>query len=146
MRRNEEPIVVEDEFDNSLETVWAAITEIEHMREWYFENIPSFKPEVGHEVEFLVEAGERSFLHQWKISKVIPQKLIEYSWNYGGYSGDSFVTFELQENHYTKFRLTHTVTKDFPVDIPEFKRESGIAGWRYFINQRLKNYLKSIKS
>ena len=46
MKSNEEPIVVEDEFDNSLETVWAAITELEHMREWYFENIPCFKPEV----------------------------------------------------------------------------------------------------
>jgi hypothetical protein len=53
------------------------------------------------------------------------------------------VTFELfKEGDGTRLRLTHIVLKDFPDDIPEFKRESGLAGWRYFLGERLKAYLQ----
>jgi hypothetical protein len=37
--------------------------------------------------------------------------------------------------------LTVEVLEDFPDDIPEFRRESCIGGWNYFINHRLKEYL-----
>jgi len=43
MKRSEEPIVVEAVFENDLDSVWSAITEVEEMREWFFENIPRFK-------------------------------------------------------------------------------------------------------
>lgn len=90
-----------------------------------------------------VVAGEKRFLHQWKITRVIHHKLIEYNWKYGGYQGDSFVTFELErENNVTNLRLTHTITQDFPDDVPEFERKSGYAGWQFFIKQRLKEYLR----
>jgi uncharacterized protein YndB with AHSA1/START domain len=144
MKRDEKPIIVEEKFENNLESVWNAITEIEQMREWFFENIPYFKPKVGFEVDFYVDTGERSFLHQWKVTRMIPQKVIEYNWKYGGYPGDSFVTFKVdREKYLTKLRLTHTVTKDFPVDVPEFERESCYSGWRYFIKHRLKEYLRA---
>lgn len=32
--------------------------------------------------------------------------------------------------------------EDFPEGVPEFKRESGLQGWNFFIVQRLKNYLE----
>ena len=31
-------------------------------------------------------------------------------------------------------------------DIPEFKRENGVAGWEYFIKNSLKTYLESLQS
>lgn len=143
MKKTEKPIIVEELFDKDLESVWYAITEAEQMRKWFFENIPVFKPIVGFEVEFNVETGTKSFLHQWKVTKVIPKKLIEYNWKYGGYSGDSFVSFELtKKNDWTKLKLTHVVTEDFQENVPEFERESCIGGWRYFIKERLKYYLK----
>ena len=46
-----------------------------------------------------------------------------------------------QENDVTKLRLTHHVQESFPEDIPEFKRESGIEGWTFFIKKRLKEFL-----
>ena len=145
MKRSESPIIVEAVFENSLESVWSAITDVEKMREWFFENIPSFKPEVGFEVEFNVDAGERSFLHKWKITKVIPRRIFEYNWKYGGYLGDSYVSFNLEhENGLTRLRLIHTTTEDFPEEVPEFKRESGVAGWQYFIKNRLMEYLQKV--
>jgi uncharacterized protein YndB with AHSA1/START domain len=142
MKKNEKPIIIEETFERGLQYVWNAITDVDQMRKWFFENIPDFKPVVGFEVEFNIDAGERTFLHLWKITRVVPLKLIEYNWRYGGYPGDSYVTFLIErENDLTKLKLTHVVSKDFPDEVPEFTRDSCISGWKYFINQRLKQYL-----
>ena len=69
-------------------------------------------------------------------------KLIEYNWKYRGYEGDAYVTFKLTpEENATLLKLTNIVVEDFQDDIPEFKRESCIGGWNYFIKERLKKYL-----
>lgn len=47
MIEHDEPIIVEQTFNTTIDSVWKAITEIKQMRQWYFENIPTFKPEVG---------------------------------------------------------------------------------------------------
>ena len=143
MRKNEEPIIVEQAFNVSIDIVWNAITRIDQMRQWYFENIPSFKPEVGFETQFSVKGPARNFMHFWKVKEVVPLKMLAYNWDYVGISGDSLVKFELsEENKMTKLRLTHQVLQDFPDDIPEFKRESGVEGWTFFINKSLKEFLE----
>ena len=143
MKKNEEPIIVEQTFNTSVDTVWNAITQIDQMRQWYFENIPSFKPEVGFETQFNVKRQDRNFMHLWKVTEVVPKKMIAYNWKYDGIRGNSFVEFELfDENQMTKLRLTHQVLEDFPDDIPEFKRESGLEGWKFFIGKSLKEFLE----
>ena len=143
MRKNDEPVVVEQTFNTSIDAVWSAITEIDQMRQWYFENIPSFKPEVGFKTQFNVQSQDRHFLHMWKVTEVVPLKMITYNWKYEGYPGDSFVLFELfNQNNLTKLRLTHQVQESFPEDIPEFSRESGVEGWTFFIRKRLIEFLE----
>ena len=145
MSQNNDPVIVEQSFHNSIETVWKSITEIDQMRQWYFENLPSFKPEVGFEVQFDVTSNDRNFLHLWKVTKVVLLKMIAYSWKYEGYPGDSLVTFELfNENNFTKLKLTHEIRERFPEDIPEFTRGSCMEGWTYFIGESLKEYLGGI--
>ncbi len=143
MKDTNEPIVVEQTFHTSINNVWNAITKVDQMRKWFFENIESFKPEVGFRTQFSIQSQDRSFLHLWKLTEVVPMKKIVYNWKYGGYPGDSLVMFELfeQENQ-TKLRLTHEITESFPKDIPEFSRDSGIEGWNYFIRNRLKEFLE----
>jgi uncharacterized protein YndB with AHSA1/START domain len=142
MKASDEPIVVEQTFNSSIESVWYAITEIGQMRKWYFENIPAFKPEIGFETQFNVQSNERNFLHKWKVTEVQPLRMIKYSWEFKEYPGKSTATFELlRQDNLTKLKLTVDVLEDFPENIPEFKRESCIAGWEYFINNRLKDYL-----
>ena len=145
MRNNDEPVVVEQTFNTSIDTVWKSITEIDQMRQWFFENIPSFKAEVGFETQFNVKSQSRNFLHIWKVTEVVPLKMITYNWKYEGISGDSFVVFELfKQNTLTMLRLTHQVLESFPEDIPEFTRESGVEGWTFFIKKSLKEYLEKI--
>lgn len=143
MKKNDEPIFVEQTFNASIDTVWEALTDINKMRQWYFGNIPDFKPEVGFETRFNIQSQGRNFLHMWKVTEVVPGKMITYNWKYEGYPGDSFVTFELyKKNHLTRLKLIHQVYESFPEDIPEFTRESCIGGWTFFIKKNLKGFLE----
>lgn len=140
----EDNITIEHSFDNSLDEVWKAITDLNQMKLWFFEQIEDFVPTIGFETQFEVHIEERTFTHLWKIIEVIPLNKIVYNWKYEEYSGDSNVTFELiKSGNQTKLILTHKVTDTFPSNIPEFELKSGIDGWNYFIKDRLYNYLKS---
>jgi uncharacterized protein YndB with AHSA1/START domain len=142
MNKINKPIVVEQTFNASITKVWNAITKLDEMRQWYFNNIPSFEPVVGFETEFNVQSEHRNFQHLWKILKVIPTKKIKYRWRYKDIKGNGFVTFELFEiNEHTMLRITNKGLETFPQDIPEFKRESCEAGWEFFIKKNLKAYL-----
>lgn len=142
MLKNEPPVIVKQNFSYGIDTVWSAITQLEQMRVWFFENIPAFSPIEGFKVQFSIVNNGREFIHLWEIVEVIPHKKIKYNWRYKGYAGNSFVTFELSENDgTTTLELTHEVTEDFNNKIPEFKKENCRAGWQYFINKNLKSYL-----
>jgi uncharacterized protein YndB with AHSA1/START domain len=135
------PIIVEQYFDKPVNIMWEAITDERQMRKWFFENIPSFQPVAGFETEFNVVSGERNFLHQWKVTEVVPEKKITVNWKYPDYPGNADVSFELfPEGKGTRLVLTNTGQESFPADIPEFRRESCEGGWNYFIRQRLVEY------
>jgi uncharacterized protein YndB with AHSA1/START domain len=143
MTESSQPIVVEQAFNHSKETVWKAITEHDQMVKWFFDNIPEFKAEVGFETQFHVQAGERDFHHFWKITEVIPTQKIVYNWRFEDLPGVGTVTFEIfEEGDRSLLRLTNEGLDSFPQDIPEFARESCEGGWKYFIQQNLKNYLE----
>ena len=143
MTANSEPIIVQEIFKTSVATLWKSITNVNEMRQWFFENIESFEAEVGFQTKFNVQSPERSFLHLWTITEVEPLKKIVYNWKYEGYSGNSFVYFELfEEKNRTKLRLTAKITEDFPTDIPEFKTENCQQGWEFFIKLRLKEFIE----
>jgi uncharacterized protein YndB with AHSA1/START domain len=143
MKKGDEPIITEQTFSASIETVWNAITEIDQMRQWYFDNIPAFEPEVGFETQFNVQSQERNFLHMWNVTEVVPQKKITYDWKFEEYPGESTAVFELfEQDGSTKLRLTVLIKESFPEDIPEFTAESCIAGWDFFLRKNLKEYLE----
>lgn len=144
MKTTEEPIVLEAEFTASVIKVWEAISCVDSMRQWYFENIPEFQPEVDFRTQFSVESGERTFTHSWRVVRAESLSALSYEWSYQEYEGSSIVSFELSEQgNRTLLRLTHKATQDFVEDIPEFKREMAVDGWDYLINDRLKSFLES---
>lgn len=144
MKTTDEPITVQETFTATVDKVWKAITEVKEMRLWFFDNIESFKPEIGFQTQFLVRVEDRKYTHRWKVIEVIPDKKISYTWSYKEYAGDAFVTFELLEKQKeVTLKLSLTITEDFPSDIPEFTRDSCQQGWNYFIGERLKEYLEN---
>lgn len=136
-------VTVSQHLNIPADKFWKVITQPQHMRSWFFDNIPDFKPEKGFETNFMVDAGERKFLHLWKLLEVVPERKIVYDWRYEGYAGVAKVTFELfPVGEQTKLTVTHKIIKEFPQDIPEFSRKSCQQGWDYFIKNSLVRYLQ----
>lgn len=145
MKVNEPSVIVKQEFKQPIEIVWNAITDVTQMRLWFFDNIPAFEARVGFKTEFDVTTEHHTFPHLWEITEVIPKQKIVYNWTNKGFQGDSYITFQLsKKNNQTQLTLTTKVVKNFPDDVLEFKRESCLAGWNYFIKTSLVNYLNNI--
>ena len=139
-----QPIIVEENFPVSREELWKAITEHQEMIQWFFEMIPDFKPELDFTTEFTVTNEDRRFTHLWKVIDIIPNEKMVLEWRYDEYPGDGRVVFEI-EGHKSgsRLKLINYGLETFPKDIPEFKYESCIGGWEYFIKGRLKSYLEN---
>ncbi len=144
MKTNAETIdevVVERMFDARIARVWRALTDNEQMRQWYFE-LKEFKPEVGFEFEFIVEHEGMTYHHLCKVTEVVPQKKIAYTWRYKGHEGDSLVAVELfPAGEKTRLKLTHTGLSTFP-KTPAFKSDNFRQGWNEIIGKSLSKFLE----
>ncbi|EQA37963.1 hypothetical protein LEP1GSC047_4211 [Leptospira inadai serovar Lyme str. 10] len=138
---NQEFVIKQITVKASVSRVWKAITNTEEMKKWYFD-IPAFKPEVGFEFRFSAGSDENKYVHLCKITEVVEGSKITYSWRYEGYSGESYVTFELfPEGDSTRIRLTHSGLETFPRENPDLKRDNFVAGWTQIIETQLKEFL-----
>lgn len=139
-----EPFIIERTYDAPVEKVWKALTDKNEMKQWYFD-LAEFKPEPGFEFQFYGEGknGEK-FLHLCKITDVMKNKKLRYSWRYDGYKGISFVTFELfDEGGKTRLKLTHEGIETFPKTANnDFAKENFAEGWTYITGTSLKEYLE----
>lgn len=137
-----EPLVFEKVYDAPVEKVWAALTNKDEMKKWYFD-LPEFKPEPGFEFHFLAGEEGRQYMHLCKVTEAIPHKKISYTWRYEGWEGDSEVSFELfPEGRKTKLVLTHKGLDSFPAaKNPDLKKSNFVMGWTHFTEVALKDYL-----
>jgi uncharacterized protein YndB with AHSA1/START domain len=125
------PVVVERTFNASVETVWKALTEIDQMKQWYFDTLADFKPEVGFATKVNVHHVGQDFLHLWKVTEAVPNKKIAYTWRYEAHHGESLVTFELfPQGKGTRLKLTHTGLETFEGEkFPKYARGNFLKGW-----------------
>jgi len=131
-----EAVVIERTFNAPVGRVWKALTDVEEMRQWYF-NLKQFKAEVGFEFH-----EGTTYHHLCKVTEVIPEKKLAYTWRYKGHEGDSLVTFELfADGNKTRLKLTHTGIETFP-KTPAYARKNFEAGWTTIIDSELKQFLE----
>ena len=136
MKQSEPTVVIDKEFSCSRHALWQALVDPGKMRQWFFPDIPDFRAEVGFSIEFMVDAGDRQFLHQWEVTEAIPDEKIAYRWRYAGYAGAALSVFEISGNgSKSLLRLSFPVEEDFPEEIPEFTREACLGGWEYFTGE-----------
>src|SRR6266700_2624988 len=136
-----EAVVIERSFNTSVARVWKALTDVEEMRCWYFD-LKEFEPEVGFEFEFTVEHEGLKYHHLCKITEVISQKKLAYTWRYKGHEGNSLVTLELfADGDKTRLKLTHEGLETFP-QTPSFSRESLMAGWKQLTGSSPREFLE----
>jgi len=139
-----EAIILERIFNAPITRVWKALTDVDQMREWYFD-LKEFRPQVGFEFEFIVEHEGNSYHHLCRVTDVVPEKKIAYTWRYKDEPGDSLVTFELFPNgNKTRLKLTHAGIETFP-KMPAYARKNFEAGWTAIIGSELKQFVEASK-
>jgi uncharacterized protein YndB with AHSA1/START domain len=142
LKSKDDPLVIERTFNAPAARVWRALTNKDEMKRWYFD-LKEFKPEVGFEFEFTVEHEGVKYCHLCKITVVIPQRKLAYTWRYEGHEGDSLVTFELlPDGDKTRLKLTHEGLESFPT-LPAFARKNFMKGWTEIIGSSLKDFLET---
>ncbi len=140
-----QPFSTERILNAPVSKVWKAISDKNEMKKWYFD-LAEFRPEVGFEFQFTAGDEQQQFLHLCKVTEVIKEIKLTYSWRYDGYEGNSFVTFELEPvGDNTRLTLTHMGLETFPQNNPSFAKENFAAGWTHIIGTALVEYIDSQK-
>lgn len=140
---NSNAIVKEVLLDATPAKVWKAITDKYEMGKWYFD-LKEFKAVPGFEFEFEGGPEDRIYIHQCRITEVIPLKKLAYTWRYKGYKGATLVTFELfEEGESTRLKLTHEGLENFAENNnPDLDRKNFDAGWSQIIGTSIKDYIE----
>src|SRR5205809_763202 len=134
-------VIVERTLNAPVARVWKALTDVDQMREWYFD-LKEFKPEVGFEFEFVVEHEGNRYHHLCRVTDVVPQKKIAYTWRYKDAPGDSLVTIELfSEGDQTQLKLAPTGIDTFP-KTAAYARKRFEAGWTAIVGTELKKFVE----
>ena len=137
----EEAVIIERTLNAPVAQVWKALTDVDQMRQWYFD-LKEFKPEVGFEFEFVVEHDGNTYHHLCRVTEVISEIKIAYTWRYKNEPGDSLVTIELfAEGNKTRLKLTHSGIETFP-KTPAYARKNFEAGWTQIIGSELKQFVE----
>src|SRR5262249_35994640 len=135
-----EAIVIDRTLNVPVAVVWEALNDVDQIRHLYFD-LKEFKPKAGFEFEFVVEHEGHNYHHLCRVTEVIPQRKLAYTWRYKGERGDSLVTFELfAEGEKTRLKLTHTGIETFP-KTPAYARKNFEAGWTGIATD-LENFLQ----
>jgi uncharacterized protein YndB with AHSA1/START domain len=137
------PLIFERVLNAPVSKVWKALTDTQEMKQWYFD-LETFRAEKGFQFQFTGGPdAAHQYLHLCEVTEVIPEKLLTYSWRYEGYTGISFVCFELSEQAgKTLLRLTHRGLESFPGDNPDFAAHNFETGWNEILHVSLKNYVE----
>ncbi len=138
-----QPFVIERTYDATPEQVWHAITDIEAMKQWYFD-MPKFKPVVGTHFDFTGENEGRKFVHLCQVTEVIPNKILSHTWTYEGHPGSSLLTWEIfPEGNGTRVKLTHAGLETFG-DQGDYAKKNFEAGWTEILGKSLKEHLENV--
>ena len=127
-------------FNQSIDTVWNAITNAEEISAWFIK--ADFKAEVGYQYTFTSSPNEKGCtVISGEVKKSNPYTLI-YTWIVGDTNVETTVTWKLEAiEGGTKLYLEHSGISNYAGDTAITMLESFNGGWNTCIDG-LKNYLK----
>ncbi len=142
------PIIKKISISAPAEKVWEALTDSAKLGQWI--TMPNnMKPEVGN--EFTFEAESRDEWGNWdrkircRITELVPNKKISYTWASELIKGETNVCFELEESKgQTELTLTHSGWEILPEN-QEMWKEGHTNGWRDLLS-RLNQMLSEKKA
>ena len=142
LREAPAPFVIERVFDAPADRVWQALTNKEEIRHWSFD-IAEFEPEEGFDFMFSGGKDGKEFIHFCRVTEVIPEKKLVYTWRYENVYGITHVTWELfPEGKKTRLRLTHEGLEKLAHAGAPWARGNFEAGWNSIFDKGLRSWLQ----
>ena len=137
------PVKIERSLNVPATVVWEALTDPDQMKQWYFD-LPGFRADVGYEFSFKGGPDEgRPYVHLCKVTEVIKEKKLSYTWRYEGFAGNSTVSFILrEEGNITHLQIIHEGLESFPKDNTDFAANNFEEGWTWF-GDSIKKFVES---
>jgi len=142
------PIIKKIKVDAPAEKIWRAVTDSKLLENWT--TMPNnIKPELGYKFEF--KADPKSKFGEWdktircKITELVLNKKISFTWQFELMRGETLVSIEITEKEgVTELTLTHS---GFEADTEkgEYWRNNSADGWRDLLS-RLKLTLSEDKA
>lgn len=139
-------VTVSKIFDCSIEKVWSALSIESELKMWYFP-VENYEFEIGKEFTFYESCESKTYLHKCKFLQIIPNKLIEYTWEHPTHStGTSVVKWEFEAMaDKCKITLTHSGIETFADAGENFSEANFEMGWKAIVGNLLRNYLYGIE-
>jgi uncharacterized protein YndB with AHSA1/START domain len=139
-----QPVIVEVVIDAPADKAWEALTDNDQLKKWYFV-LPEFFAEVGFEFRFTGGKNpDKPFFHTCRVTEVVNEQILAYTWKYEGFEGVSLVEFELfEDKRKTLVRVTHSGIETFKPYLPDLDKKEFLVGWTGILNSNLKEYLEN---
>lgn len=141
-----EEVIVTQLLDVPVDKVWNALSQEAELKKWYFP-VQDYAFEEGKEFSFYESDDSHLFLHRCKFISIIPQRLIEYTWEHPSHSkGISILKWETEpQDEKTLVRLTHSGIENFADGGAAFSKTNYEMGWNAIVKTTLRNYLYGIE-
>jgi uncharacterized protein YndB with AHSA1/START domain len=157
-KRGADPVQVRTEHSISLETtieaspteVWAALTDLSQVQEWFFPEIGALEPRIGFEHQFAVEVGGQSINHSLLVRQVVQDRRLVLHWGYPDHvPGRADVSWDLSaEGGSTRVRFHQRPDAFFffyQSGDGLFSRKAAVAGWNHFLDALKQHVEESAK-
>lgn len=137
-------ITLEQKFAVSKELIWQYLTDLDHIKKWWFSQIRAFEPRLGFVTRFSVHHEGEKYTHLWEVLEVVEQEKLVLDWRYANYPGRAYAQFELQSiPRGTLLIFTSDVIEFFP-NKKVFSRASALDGWKTLLQEYLPKYVDKI--
>jgi len=134
--------VIERLFDAPVHRVWKALTAKDQIGEWFMD-IDGFEPEEGFDFTLIAEHNDNRYVHLCRVTEVVDQRRLTYSFRFQNGIGITYVTWELfPEGKRTRLRLTHEGLERIAHLGPDYSRQNFVEGWTSFLDTQLAAFLQ----
>jgi len=135
-------ITFEQKFSVPRDMVWQCLTQLPHIKKWWFSQIRVFESHEGFQTRFTVNYEGDKYVHLWEVLESIPQEKLVIDWRYANHPGKAYAQFELQSiPSGTLLTFTSDVLEFFP-NHKVFSRVSMLNGWKTLLQERLPEYVQ----
>ncbi len=139
------PITEEKTYNAQTDTIWAALTTRDQLKQWYFDFSEDFILKLDQVFEWWGGSPDgKQWLHRGVMTEIVEGKKLVHTWEYPGYIGKALVSWELDnlKDEQTHLHFKFEILIPFDPQERNLHRSNFVEGWNYIINTSLKDFVE----